>query len=342
MSTTKQAARTAQTSGLPSATPEVPAAGRMNGKDRKTPARRNAPGNGAMLPVRNAMAMDGTAEDRSRWILGAMVAFRDGDFGVRLPTHWSGMDGQIAEAFNQAVAQEDRIAQEVRRLSTTVGKEGRLTQRMSVPGRDRRAGRQGRVPECTAGRSRAPDPRRRAHDRRRRQRRSRSIHGARSGRPRAERRIPALREAREHDDRAAVGVHLGSHARRARGRHGRQARRPGASERRVRRVEGTHRVGQPDGRQSDGPGSQHRRRHHRGRQRRPVEEDHGRRARRDSAAEGSHQHDGRPAPLVRVRGDARRARGRHRRASRRSGRGAGRRQAPGRTSPTRSTPWRRT
>jgi HAMP domain-containing protein len=44
------------------------------------------------------------------------------------------MDGRIAEAFNQALAHEDRIAQEVSRLSSTVGKEGRLKQRMSVPG----------------------------------------------------------------------------------------------------------------------------------------------------------------------------------------------------------------
>ena len=58
--------------------------------------------------------------------------------------------------------------------------------------------------------------------------------------------------------------------------------------------------------------------------RRPVEEDHGRRARRNSAAQGNHQHDGGPAALVRRRSDARGARSRHRRQARRSGRRAGR------------------
>jgi len=53
---------------------------------------------------------------------------------VRLPVDWSGTDGGIAEAFNQALAREDRIAREVTRLSVTVGKEGRLKQRMTVPG----------------------------------------------------------------------------------------------------------------------------------------------------------------------------------------------------------------
>jgi HAMP domain-containing protein/signal transduction histidine kinase/CheY-like chemotaxis protein len=67
-------------------------------------------------------------------MFAAMVAFRDGDFGIRLPTHWEGVDGRIAEAFNQALSHEDRITREITRLSVTVGKEGRLRQRMSVPG----------------------------------------------------------------------------------------------------------------------------------------------------------------------------------------------------------------
>jgi methyl-accepting chemotaxis protein len=66
--------------------------------------------------------------------LAAVRALRDGDFSVRLPVGWAGTDGQIAEAFNQAVAHQDRITREVTRLSTAVGKEGRLKQRMSVPG----------------------------------------------------------------------------------------------------------------------------------------------------------------------------------------------------------------
>ena len=82
-----------------------------------------------------------SAESRSRQMLAAMVAFRDGDFSVRLPADWAGTDGRIAEAFNQAIAHEERISREVARLSVTVGKEGRLKQRMSLPGARRRLGR---------------------------------------------------------------------------------------------------------------------------------------------------------------------------------------------------------
>ena len=48
--------------------------------------------------------------------------------------------------------------------------------------------------------------------------------------------------------------------------------------------------------------------------------------RRNPRAQGHHQHDGRPAQRLRRRGDARRARGRHRRPARRPGAGAGRRR----------------
>lgn len=35
-----------------------------------------------------------TAEARSRHILSAILAFRDGNFSVRLPADWSGTDGR--------------------------------------------------------------------------------------------------------------------------------------------------------------------------------------------------------------------------------------------------------
>jgi HAMP domain-containing protein/signal transduction histidine kinase/CheY-like chemotaxis protein len=73
-------------------------------------------------------------EGRSQLLLSAMSAFRDGDFSYRLPSDWAGIEGQIAEAFNQSIAHEDRISREVARLSIAVGRDGHLKQRMSLPG----------------------------------------------------------------------------------------------------------------------------------------------------------------------------------------------------------------
>ena len=183
-------------------------------------------------------------------------------------------------------------------------------------------GRKGRLDQHPAGRSGTPDNRGGAHHRRCGQGRSRTVDGAGGRWPAAERRIPAFGKAGQLDDRAAFGVHLGSDARGARGWYRRQARRPGQGQGRLRRMERTDRVRQPDGRQSDGAGSKHRRRNDRGCQWRLVQEDHGRRARRNLAAERSHQHDGRSAQVVCVGSDAHGARSRHRRQPRRSGRGA--------------------
>ncbi len=140
------------------------------------------------------------------------------------------------------------------------------------------------------------------------------------------REVPRIGDDREHHDQAARRLHLGGHARRTRGGHRGQARRPGASPRRERRVEGPHRERQLHGQQLDGAGPQHRRGDDRGRQWRSVEEDHGGRAWRDPAAQGSHQHDGRSASLLCLRGDARRPRGGNRRQARRPGDGSGRRR----------------
>ena len=65
-------------------------------------------GNGRLPPIQTLGAE--AAEARSRQLLAAMMAFPRGDFSVRLPADWSGTDGRIAEAFNQTIGHEDRIA----------------------------------------------------------------------------------------------------------------------------------------------------------------------------------------------------------------------------------------
>jgi HAMP domain-containing protein/CheY-like chemotaxis protein/signal transduction histidine kinase len=77
---------------------------------------------------------DGQHDLRLRQLLSVIIAFRNGDFSIRLPTDWPDTDGLIAEAFNTVVANEDGIAREVARVAREVGKEGRLQQRISTPG----------------------------------------------------------------------------------------------------------------------------------------------------------------------------------------------------------------
>ena len=67
-------------------------------------------------------------------ILNVMVAYRNGDFSVRLPSTWTGVLGKMSDTMNDILAVSQRRAEEVVRISRVVGKEGRLRQRLSVPG----------------------------------------------------------------------------------------------------------------------------------------------------------------------------------------------------------------
>ena len=78
-------------------------------------------------------------------------------------------------------------------------------------------------------------------------------HGGREGRD------PAAEGNHEHDGGPAERLRGRSDARGARGRHRRQARRPGGSEGRQRHVEGSHRQRELHGLQPHRPGAQHRR-----------------------------------------------------------------------------------
>ncbi len=67
-------------------------------------------------------------------LLNAMMRFRGGDFSTRLPREWTGMQGKIADAFNDVLEMSERRAGEAARVCRVVGKEGSLRQRMSVGG----------------------------------------------------------------------------------------------------------------------------------------------------------------------------------------------------------------
>ncbi len=65
-------------------------------------------------------------------LLSALTALRQGRSGVRLPLDWTGVAGKVADAFNDVVEQNERMADELARLSRVVGKEGKLSQRLSL------------------------------------------------------------------------------------------------------------------------------------------------------------------------------------------------------------------
>jgi len=65
-------------------------------------------------------------------LLHALNALRNGQPHVRLPSEWTGVAGKVADAFNEVVELNERMAGELGRLSRAVGKEGKLSQRLAL------------------------------------------------------------------------------------------------------------------------------------------------------------------------------------------------------------------
>src|ERR1051326_2238858 len=67
-------------------------------------------------------------------LLTVLTAFKKGNFAVRLPVEWTGVAGRIADAFNDVIELNEKMARELERLSRVVGKEGKITHRAELGG----------------------------------------------------------------------------------------------------------------------------------------------------------------------------------------------------------------
>ena len=85
-------------------------------------------GNGGNPPS----ALSG-ADSELRDLLSVFLAVREGDFSVRLPGHWTGLVGKIADAVNDVVAANEKMAEQLERVGQVVGKEGKTRQRVRFP-----------------------------------------------------------------------------------------------------------------------------------------------------------------------------------------------------------------
>jgi methyl-accepting chemotaxis protein len=68
--------------------------------------------------------------DEASALLDALLALKRGDFTARLPSNWTGVAGKIADAFNDVIDTNHRMAEEVKRVSHAVGKQGKTRQRL--------------------------------------------------------------------------------------------------------------------------------------------------------------------------------------------------------------------
>src|SRR5258706_7369536 len=87
------------------------------------------------VPEKNAKAEAADAiftPQEARTLLAALMALKQGDSSIRLPVEWTGMQGKLAETYNDVVELNERMAEELQRLRQKVGKEGKLKQRAAM------------------------------------------------------------------------------------------------------------------------------------------------------------------------------------------------------------------
>ena len=98
--------------------------------------------------------------DHLHELLHALQAMRVGDFSVRLPGDQTGLAGKIADTFNEIVAANERMAQQLEQVGQVVGREGKTRQRVKFGLSQRRLGRDGELGQHADRRSAVADHRR--------------------------------------------------------------------------------------------------------------------------------------------------------------------------------------
>ncbi|MEG4056661.1 MULTISPECIES: HAMP domain-containing protein [unclassified Microcoleus] len=68
----------------------------------------------------------------AKQLLRTLVAVKKGDFSVRMPIDQTGLAGKIADELNDIIDLNERMAAELERIGTVVGKEGKIAQRATI------------------------------------------------------------------------------------------------------------------------------------------------------------------------------------------------------------------
>ena len=83
-----------------------------------------------LRPVPKRKPNGDQAPDSRQDLLHALQAMRSGDFSVRMSGDQLGIDGKIADTFNEIIAANQRMAQQLERVGQVVGREGKTRQRV--------------------------------------------------------------------------------------------------------------------------------------------------------------------------------------------------------------------
>ena len=66
----------------------------------------------------------------ARVLLDVLSRVKGGDFSARMPLDWIGLQGKVADGFNDVIIANQVLEAELNRVSRVVGKQGELSQRV--------------------------------------------------------------------------------------------------------------------------------------------------------------------------------------------------------------------
>src|ERR1700752_3401589 len=89
----------------------------------------SGPSSSVRRPAKRKPAANGNP-DPMQDLLHALQAMRSGDFSVRMSGEYLGIEGKIADTFNEIIAANQRMAQQLERVGQVVGREGKTRQRV--------------------------------------------------------------------------------------------------------------------------------------------------------------------------------------------------------------------
>jgi HAMP domain-containing protein/signal transduction histidine kinase/CheY-like chemotaxis protein len=87
-----------------------------------------SPGNATIGTVANGAKVRRDANV----LLNTLIAFKRGNFSVRMPVDQTGLEGKVADALNDVLEINQKMVSEFGRISRAVGKDGKITQRASI------------------------------------------------------------------------------------------------------------------------------------------------------------------------------------------------------------------
>jgi HAMP domain-containing protein/signal transduction histidine kinase/CheY-like chemotaxis protein len=118
-------------------TPKLKTKPSSNGVKNTPALEHSSNGKTKRLPVKQAAPVsfsNGTSETLdSIELLKVLMEVKNGNFNVRMPIDQTGLSGKICDTLNEIISLNEKMNTEFTKAGNTIGKEGKLTQRIELP-----------------------------------------------------------------------------------------------------------------------------------------------------------------------------------------------------------------